>query len=315
MKNGRKGATLVSAVLMLAGSASAAEPVGAAPNTAESGAEVRPDAERVTLASKLRLVKLLLDASPAVKRIPQSSNAQAKKKLADAQVFFAKAESESKAGRGDAAIQLLDEALREIVSASRLVPDAAQLAAQERTRNTELRESIRNFQLLHKNASNRAAKKAQAPAAAADLGRLDGMVEKADALIAAGNQHEANLLLNDAYKIAVAALNKMLTSETLVYSLKFDTPAEEFQYELARNRSYEELIPIALAQLNTKPETATLAERYVQQSRDLRDAAQKQAGSGDYPAALKNIQDATSHLQRSLRIAGVVVPQSPEIKP
>lgn len=317
MKNSSKSATLAWAVLLLAGAASATEPVPAAVKPdAPSGAEVGANPLLVTLESKLRLVKLLLAQSPAVQRIPQSNNAQAKKKLADAQAHYAKAEVESNAGRAEAAIQLLDESLRKIVSASIMVPDVTQQAAQERSQNANWREAIRTFQTLHKNISSRmSTSNVQTSAVAADIGRIDGMVDKADALIASGNQHEASVLLSSAYKIVVSALNKMLTAETIVYDLKFDSPAEEFRHELARNRSYEDLIPLALVQLNTTRETATLAERYVQQSRDLRDAAQKQASDGAYHTAVKTIQNATSHLQRSLRIAGVVVPQSPEIQP
>jgi hypothetical protein len=304
--------------LMLAGAAAAAEPVSVAlakPDAA-GGAEVRASSFRTTLERKLRLVKHLLSQSPAVLRIPQSNNAQAKKKLAEAQTLYTKAETEFNASRAEAAMQLLDESLRQIAAASSLVPDPVQQLAQERSRNTQLREAIRTFQAQHKSLSSRMSPaKLQASTVAADIDRIDGMVDKADTLILGGNQHEANVVLNSAYQIVVSTLNKMLAAETIVYGLKFDSPAEEFRHELARNRSYEELIPIAIAQLNTVRETAIVAERYAQQSRDLRVIAQKQASGRDYVAAVKTIEDATSHLQRSLRIAGVVVPQSSEVPP
>lgn len=302
------------ALLMLAGAAALALPLtGAAKTAAPSAGAVGSQPLSAALESKLRLVKLLLTQSPAVQRIPQSNNAQAIKKLADAQVLYAKAQAESSAGHEKVAIERLDEALRQIVSASYLVPDIAQQAAHERSQNTALREAIRTFQALQKNLSSRiSAAKAQALAAAADSGRIDAMVQKAEALSAAGNQKEANLLLSNAYRIVVSALNKTLMAETFVYDLKYDSPAEEFRHELASNLGYEELIPIALAQSNTTRETATLAERAVQQSRNLRAEAQKQANGGDHKAAVKSLQNATTHLQRALRIAGVVVPQSPE---
>ena len=317
MKKGSHRATFAWAVLLLAGAASAAEhlPAAAKPD-APSGAEVGANPLRMTLESKLRLVKLQLAQSPAAQRIRQSNNAPAKRKLADAQAHYAKAQAESNAGRPETALQLLDESLRQIVSASSLVPDVAQQAAQERSRNTDLREAIHTFQSLHKNLSNRmATRKGQTATVAAEIGQIDAMVDKADALVASGNQYEANVVLNAAYKIVVSTLNKILAAETIVYGLKFDSPTDEFRHELARNRSYEELIPIALAQLNSTRESATLAERYVQQSRDLREASQKQASGGDHHAAVKTLQLATSHLQRSLRIAGLVVPQSPGSMP
>lgn len=317
MTHGSKGAMLAGALLLLAGAAWATEPIPAtARRSAESGVGVSAKASQETLENKLRLVRQLLVQSPAAQRVRQSHSAPAKKKLAEAQTLYARAQTESNAGRLGVAIELLDESLRQIASASTLVPDVVQQAAQERSQNTDLREAISTFQTLHKGLSSRMTTiKAQTPDVAGGIGQIDAMVEQADALVTRGNQHEANAVLNSAYKMVVSTLNKMLAAETIVYDLKFDSPADEFRHELARNRSFEELIPLALAQLNMTLETATLAERYVQQSRKLRATAQKQASGDDYPAAMKTMQDATGHLQRLLRIAGVVVPHASEFIP
>lgn len=263
--------------------------------------------------SKMRLVKLLLDQSPAVQRIPGSGNAQAKGMLASAQDAYQRAGSEVQGGRPETAVRLLDEALRQIVAASRLVPDPAQIASQERVRYVQLSEAIRSFQALYRNIAKRNANNAQTTLAP-DLDRIGAMLDKAAGLAAGGSHREANQQLNDAYKIVASMLSKLMVSETVVYTTKFDTPAEEFQYELARNKSFEDLIPVALAQLQPTPETAALSEQYAQQSRQLRDAAQQQAAGGNYGNALKSIQDATGHLQRALRVAGLAVPQA-ETKP
>lgn len=303
------------AAIVLAGAVSVA---GGLPSPAIAQAAGAQSAASLqsALENKTRLVKLLLSQSPALLRIPQSNNAQAKKKLADVEALYAKASTEAGAGRPAAAVKLLDEALREIAAAARLVPDPAQQAAQERTRYTSLVESTRTFVSLYQNLSSRmAARKVAIPAGSFDFERVGGMLAKAEGLAAGGDHKNANAVLGDAYKAVVGALSRMLMAETIVYDLKFESPADEFKHELARNRSYEELLPLALAQMNTPRETATLAERYGQQSKELRDVAQKQAAAGDFQAALKVIQDATGQLQRALRVAGVIVPQSLESKP
>ena len=302
---------------LLAGASWAAEPLPAVVAADPAGRDIADSARlRSALQSKLQLVKLQLTRSPAVQRIEQGDHAVAKQKLADAQLAYARAEVEAGAGRQDEAIKLLDQALRDFVAASNLVPDPAQAAARMRSQNQELREAIRMFHGLHKGLSSRMGSiKLHAPSVGADIERIDGMVARADALLATGHQQEANRLLSEAHQIVVAALNRMLAAETIVYELKFDTPAEEFRHELARNQSLEELVPIALARLNVSAEAAALAERYVRLSRGLADGAQRQAGDGNYRAALQSLQDATSHLERALRIAGLFVPQSPEIKP
>lgn len=317
MKNGSTGAMIAGALLLLSGTAAAAEsPAPAVKPNAASGKVSPAIVTSASLDNKLRLVKQLLTQSPAAQRIAKSNNVLAKKKLADAQALHGRAQAEHSAGRAGMANQLLDEALRQIASASGLVPDIAQQEVQERNQNAQLREAIVTFQALQNSLSRgMAPAAAQTTAVTADVGRIGGLLQQADDLAASGNQHAANGVLNSAYKAVVSALSKMLAAETIVYGLKFDSPADEFRHELARNRSYEELVPIALAQLNTAHETAVLAENYVKQSRDLRDAANQRASSGDYPAAVKTLQDATEHLQRSLRVAGVVVPQSTERTP
>lgn len=303
------------AAMMLAGGALAADPVQqAARPDAPPGAE-SAESLQAKLDSKTRLVKLLLAQSPAVQRIPHSDNAQAKQKLADAQSLYAKAGAEASAGRPDEAVRMLDQALLEIVSASRLVPDPAQLAAQERARYAGQSEALRVFLGMQRTVAARIAVKKGTTPAAAEAGRINGMVAKAESLAAAGNHKDANAVLGDAYKAVVDSLNSMLMAETIVYDQKFDTPAEEFQFELARSRSYEELVPLALAQFAPGKETVQLSERYMQQGRELRETAQKQAAGGDYESAIKTILDATGHLQRSLRTAGVIVPQATESKP
>ena len=312
MMHERNIASLVRAAkLLLAGAVLAAHtlPVVAQPSRiAQDGSS----SSHVAAGSKLRLVERQLAQSPGVQRIRLSSNGPAKKQLAEAERLFAKAQGEIAAGQGDSARQLLDEALRQIVAASRLVPDVAQQEEQLRSRNAELREAITTFKSLHGSISSRMdTKKSQdARLSAADSKKIDGIVVTTDAWVAQGRHHDANLLLIDAHKLVVSTLNKMLAAETIVYGLKFNSPAEEYRHELARNHSYEELIPIALAQFNSTLETAAQAERFTQQSRSLRDLAQKKANSGEYPVAVKTMQDATDHLQRSLRTAGVFVPQS-----
>lgn len=319
MKLAGSSVMLAGALLLMAGVVSAAEPTLAAvrPAAGAGAAEAAGNnALRATLQSKLELVRQLLAQSPVMQRIAQSNSAPAKKQLAEAQALNARAQAETNAGRAGAAIALLDDALRQIAAASRLVPDVAQQTVQDRSRNADLRAAVTTFQSLQKVLTSRMVpKKGQTSIINADIGQIDAMVHQADALIASSRTQEANVVLNNAYKMVVSTLNNMLAAQTIVYDLKFDSPAEEFRHEMARNDSYDELIPIALAQLHTTRETATLAQRYLQQSRQLRAAAQRQASGGDFAAAMKSIQDATGQLQRALRVAGVVVPQSIEFQP
>ncbi len=308
-------AYLLAGALCVAGAVHAAEPAGDAARPEAAGKpDAKAHARALVLGHKLRLTQQQLLQSPSVKRILQSDNALAMDALTQAQQLVDQAAIEAAAGNIDAGTLLVDESLRLIVTASRMAPDTQRLDAQERQHNTELREAIRTFHLLHKNFSNRlAAINAPAPEVDSDMDRLDAMTRQADALIASGQQHEAHVLLNSAHLIVVSTLNKMLMSQTLVYDLKFDSPADEFQHELAKNIGLEELLPLALQQVKLTRGAADLSDRYLQHGRALRTTAQQQVQSGDFAAGLKSIQEASVLLQHALRMAGVAVPQSPEI--
>lgn len=305
MKDVRRGATLACALLMLAGPGARA-----APSREGAGAI---DAVQAALESKLRLVGLLLAQSPAAARIPRSDHAQAKRLLAEARAQFAQAEAASGAGRAPDAIALLDAALRQIVAASALVPDAGQQAALQRRRNAALRESMRSYQLLHQNLQSRAARQGQGAAAPGAMEPIAQLVAQAEAQAAGGDLQHANESLGQAGQAMAGLLAAMLTPEPLVVALHFATPADEFGHELARNQGYEELIPIALAQFNAAPATAALAQGHLARSRALRASAQQQARGGAHATAISTIQQATDELQRALRSIGVVMPASPEV--
>ena len=310
-RNRCRGTLPLAALILAVTAAGTAHRVHA--SDARSGAP--PDARspaptRASLENKLRLVGMLLAQSPAVLRIPGSGNAEAIKLLADARALHDAANGEAAAGRTAAAVDMLNQSLQKIASAARLVPDPAQQLALERARYNALRESTHAFSNLHEGLLARMAERKPEPASLApDSSKIAAVLAQAAELAAANRYIQANALLQDAYNSVVTALNRMLMAKTIVYDQNFSSPADEYRHELARNRNYEDLLPLALTQLNPGPEVSLLSERSAQQSRVLRETAQQQAGRGDYAAAVKSLHEATEHLQRSLRIAGVIVPQ------
>lgn len=286
----------------------AAPPATAAPRATE-GESIGQSPQEV-IQQKLQLVHLLLTKSPALERAARSDDVAVKQQAAAARTLYAKANEALSAGKAAEAEKFLDEALRLIVSSSRMAPDPLQVEAEQRTRYAELLEGVRSFQKTHQTICDRLSPaNGPAPAIAADLDRIRGLVEQSQPFARAGRYREANKLLAEAHETVVSALNKMLASATLVYDLNFKSAAEEFDYETARYRSYEELIPIAYAELKPSSGAVTLSERYVKESRATRDLAQQQAARGDHRSAIKTLQEATGRLQTALRVVGLVVPE------
>ena len=116
----------------------------------------------------------------------------------------------------------------------------------------------------------------------------------------------ANKKLETAQHIITTAIQQMLNSQTIVYDLNFETPKEEYEYELKRFGGYEELIPIAVEQKQPNEGTITLMNSFVEKGQKMRDIAIETAKSGDFPRAVAMMQDATKEIRRALRMVGVM---------
>jgi hypothetical protein len=128
---------------------------------------------------------------------------------------------------------------------------------------------------------------------------------EAAALAAKNNYVKANEVLQDAQRLVTMALHKMLDSQTIVYDLKFDSPAEEFDYELRRYKGYEDLIPVAIEMKKPAPGAVKLMESFLAKAQKRRDEAKQKAAENDYAEAIGMVQQATTMVRRALRMVGV----------
>lgn len=131
---------------------------------------------------------------------------------------------------------------------------------------------------------------------------------QADELYGQEKYAEANARLISIYEDVVVIVSEARRNQSIIYRLTFATPADEYAYELERNKSYEILVDIAMAE-HQNPDKALRPYilKQVGQSRELQEQAQSQAASGDHAKAIGTLEEATRHLVRALRSAGVMV--------
>jgi len=133
-------------------------------------------------------------------------------------------------------------------------------------------------------------------------------LQQADALYDQEKFAEAHARLVSIYEDVVVIVGEARRNQSIIYRLTFATPAEEYAYELERNKSYEILVDIAIAeQQNSDKALRPYILKLVGQSRELREQAGAQAANGDHLKAIGTLEDATKHLVRALRSAGVMV--------
>ncbi|MFQ5470101.1 MAG: hypothetical protein ACE5EH_07305 [Gammaproteobacteria bacterium] len=254
---------------------------------------------------KISFADMFIMQSGAAKRITASDEAAAKDAYQQAQSKLAEAKKALEGGQAGAAKSLVDEALRHMSKASRLVPTVSQVE-EHKARFNELLKGLKTYEDSYKrNYERMVKKKGKENVKRVDLEKINAIVDEAKALADDGSYSEANKLLTKTQTTITSVLSEMLDDETMSYELVFATPAEEYEYELSRYQSYEELIPIAIEQKRPPKQTAELMTQFVEKAKSIQQQAVPEAESKNYKKAILMLQGATGHLQKALRIVGV----------
>jgi len=269
-----------------------------------SAAKKTAAATGVKAEQKLKFAEMFIASSPASKRIEASDNTEAKQLLADARARLNEAKKVLSGGSNDKAITAVDEALRLMSVASQLVPSESQLA-ELRLHYDELLKGAETYEKSYRRNYKMMSKKGKKNLPELDVGQVSAMI--ADAKKLAENDHfaDANKLLSNVQRSVTGALTQLLADETMDYTLSFDTPKEEYEYELSRYMSYEELLPLAIEQKQPSRQMRALMDQFANKGKDIFEMSGPTAKKGDYKTAIQMLQGATSHVQRALRVVGV----------
>ena len=279
----------------------------AAPGAARS-TEVSPK----VVEQKIQMVDRLLFNSPVAARVAGSQNEDARRHLAQARDLFSQGRAMAVAGQTTAADGLLNKAIAELGRAQQLAPDQTARLVSERARYEQLSGSVTALlQTYQLGGGGQGTVTLRADAAAErNLTQAMAADEKARTAADAGQIAEANRLLDQALALLLKDALQRAEGKTLVYDRRFSNAGEEYAYELARHRSLANLVPLAVLEYRPSKEAQVLIDRYVSQAGGLRERAEAQAAAADHAKALVILAEGTESLQRALKAAGLVVPQS-----
>lgn len=276
--------------------------IGGGTTVAPEDTNVPSAVSEAQVKQKLSYAEMLLNSSPSAKRVAASSNTEAKRQLEQARQQIAGAKSALAGGNAAAGMDAVNEALRLVASAGQLVPsDVAH--ADLKPRYTELLDQLHGFEKSYqKNLS-----KGMKPKSGKELDKVkfNGLVKDAEAYASKEQYGDAVKSLEGANEMLTAALTALLDSQTMVYEQNFATPQEEYEFELARYGSYEELIPIAIEQRKPSEQTVAMMDELTTKAKEIRAEGEGLAAKGDHKMAIMALQAATERLQRALRLAGV----------
>ena len=258
-----------------------------------------------TVTQKLMFAEMMINSQGA-KRVTASQNDEAKQLLEKAKAALSEGREKSLVGALPEALAKADESLKLMSEATRLVPSQEALAQQAESYKSLIAE-ISQYQKSHKDNLERLERAGKvSDDVRYDVAKVSSMLSEAEKHASKDNYVRANAILSEVQKTITVALHKMLDSQTIVYDLNFETAEDEYNYELKRFTSYEELIPVAIEAKKPAPGAVKLMESFVEKARKRRDQAVEKAKAGEYPDAIAMLQQATKTVRRALRMVGVM---------
>ena len=253
--------------------------------------------------SKLKLLGSLVNKSAAAARISTSSNDRALELLADARTAWQQATKARDSGNLEASEQHVKQGLQAISSASRMVEDAGRVKTAQQQRYQQLRKRVLSFS----EAFQRAA--AEEPDRSVkdylNLSEVSGLLQEAEDLAHKGDFAAANQRLVKAADAVELGLSLARDKQTLVHELKFESPEEEYAYEIQRNKGYQQLIDL-LKQKRAGSDTKLMyVQKMIVENDRLCEDAEALVRQGDIQAAIRELEKGTSKLERALRASGM----------
>lgn len=268
-----------------------------------ASAQTRVPPDREMLERKLASTATLIESSSGARQIEASGAGEAVARRARARELHGKAGQALRAGDLEASSRLLDEASRAMFEGVRLAAPRQVADARQRADYNARLESTRALV----DAQKRIAAEKGGPRAAEPARHAEALIAEGERLVAAGRLADGRAKLDQAYLTVKAAIGSAREGDTLVRSLNFATPAEEYHYEIDRNDTHRMLVEMLLKDKRGGTMDAVV-DQAVGASARLRKQAEGEAARNDHKAGIRTLEESTRELVKAIRAAGVYIP-------
>jgi hypothetical protein len=258
--------------------------------------------DREQLERRLQSVGTLIESSSAAKQIESSGEPAARERRDNARLIHREAAASLQGGDMPTAARLLDQAAREMMTGARLAKPE-QVAGAKAQRDFDARlDSARALLTAQQRIT---AEKGSKPEAVAATRRIEEQIAEAERRAGVGQIDEARSAVDRAYLTARVSIEALRRGDTLVRTLKFNSPREEYEYELDRYQTHRMLIQVLLAD---RKEPTPAMQGYIARAATLRDEAEALGRQGEHATAIQRLEEATRELVRAIRAGGVYIP-------
>jgi hypothetical protein len=257
------------------------------------------------LDARFRSVEKLLTQSSAAQQIETSGNPAAVAGQDAAMNHLEKAKTAR--GNGD-----LETAEAELSSATRTMMEAVSLAGHdERVHDKKVRdfESREESIIALLEAHDRVTAEKGNEAESDELRSLvQSNLSRSHQMLEAGDLDGARDLLDETYVATKVAVEQMRDGTTLVRSLNFESKEEEYAYELDRNDTHLMLVRVLLEEKLKDERISQRVDPLLDEATELRKKAEREAGKGQFEAAVTTLEESTKQVARAIRMAGIFIP-------
>ena len=240
------------------------------------------------LAQKISLLENLLARTTATKRFGASDNQEARELVAQGRELTALAKENLAAGRPEVASQGVDEAFKRVFAATRMLKKESGSTLVERMRFEELMEAIDSL---------------KSGSASSGDPEAERLIADARARAEQDDYAGALKLLSQAYEMTASAVALSRDRETVVYTLDFATPKDEYEYEVRRFEGNRMIIDLLLRK--HPGTTAALVQSYVTKAEEMRLSAVTKAANGKFEDAVREMEEAGKHQKRAMGLLGI----------
>lgn len=267
-----------------------------------TGVSAETSQKLVLAQQKAKLVEVLINA-PAMRAAQDGKNPEAAALIAQSRNLLSQAGSAISLTRAEEAIEHLDEALRNLSKASsQLTSDKPGGASKK-----EFDEHASQIASYRRTLQDMMNTPQTATPARQLIARIDSMTTEGRKLFDSGQHDEANKRMAATYKLAVEEISRLRDGQEVVMRLHFNSPREEFDYEQKRFYSNEILVGMMIREGRASGEARKQVDSYVQEANAIKAGAASRGNTGDYAAAVKDMEKANLQLNRALQTMGVPV--------
>ncbi len=251
-------------------------------------------------------ISKLINDSSGSKQVNKSNNPEVKKSYQQAKDLLNEASKQFTLGNLEQGSALLDQSAKMMFSAIRLATPKTLTKNKDKQEYYKRKES---FEAL-RDALNRITDESTGGNEIKQKinTQLDKILESSNKLERTGNHKAAKLKLDKAYFILQQSIESLRGGQTLVRSLNFANPEEEYQYELDRNDTHKMLMKLLLDEKKSSEYTKKAVLKFTQQADSLRKKAIAATLDKQFEEAIKLLEQSTKQLVRAIRSAGVYIP-------